>query len=376
MSIALNKEFSIQNITENFFERLKPEHRELMNIHIADTTNKNDFEECIAKLEQFNDALVNYYQFLESNKGVPFVSKYDLDIDELKKNEKSIQETIHIYMALIQEIVNGNVKIAKIRSNLAGFVRWFKSILEADNDVDLFTLNYDLLLETILIRFVNEDVITTDFFDPAGPWIRAGIKEYRHYFNPKKALRKKPNCKTKIYHLHGSLSCFKDLTNNKTFKVRTDIINDHKIYSRINELCIVPAIITGGKKNDKIQEEPFNYYFNELHKKLTNENHLCDKLYIIGYSFRDEHINKIIKERINLSYRQDHPRSLEIAIIDYADTINRKNEIRENINHKLGYLPGDRGYFVEDDSRILFDGANCIQVLIDAPLNNGHTYST
>lgn len=267
LSIALNPEFSIPKITEKFFTRLNPEHRAFVEHHMSVNTNKSNFEDCIATIETFYDALHDYLEFFRSDaQGKTFAGINGLDIADIQKHEKSIRASIELYMALILEIIDRNVHMHRIRANIPNFVNWLLSIIKADNNVDLFTLNYDLLLETILLNFREANFM--NFFYPAGPWyainddrsISSNIR--RHYFDPDKALKRRKDYGIKLYHLHGSLSSFKDLKNKRIFTVKTEVIREHCVYKRIAELNIVPSIITGGRKSYKIQEEPFSFITN------------------------------------------------------------------------------------------------------------------
>jgi hypothetical protein len=369
LSIALNSEFSISVITEKFFNRLKPEHKAFVEHHISDHTNKSNFEECIATIETFYDALHDHLDFFSDGLyGNRFTVDHGVNLTEIKKHEQSIRASIDLYMALIVEIIDRNVKMYKIQEKLPNFVKWITSIISANNEVDLFTLNYDLLLETILLSL--DSVQFMEFYDHAGPWFaisddRSISKNiYRHFFNPKKAMKKRKNYRTKLYHLHGSLSSFKDLKNKKIFKVKTETIRKHNVYNRITELNIVPSIITGGRKNDKIQEEPFHFYYTELLTKMSNEDHICDELYIIGYSFSDDHINRAISERLNIANRSVNPRPVKIVIVDYASTAEDKAQFIELINDALGLEEGANLRFFENDQRVLFGGANSIQAIV------------
>jgi hypothetical protein len=92
---------------------------------------------------------------------------------------------------------------------------------------------------------------------------------------------------------------------------------------------------------------------------MVIEEHLCDELFIIGYSFRDEHINKAIKERLKIARRSKEPKDLKIVIVDYAGDDASKLEFVTRIN-KVLELPKKHAFEIEDE-RILFGGANSIR---------------
>ena len=47
LSVALNKEFSLEGITKRFFDRLTEEHRTFIEHHMQNKYNQRDFEEAI-----------------------------------------------------------------------------------------------------------------------------------------------------------------------------------------------------------------------------------------------------------------------------------------------------------------------------------------
>ncbi len=59
LSVGLNKEFSLPNITKRFFDRLSEEHRAFIEHHMdklcKGTYVQTDFEEAIASIEQVYD---------------------------------------------------------------------------------------------------------------------------------------------------------------------------------------------------------------------------------------------------------------------------------------------------------------------------------
>jgi hypothetical protein len=126
----------------------------------------------------------------------------------------------------------------------------------------------------------------------------------------------------------------------------------------------VPSIITGGQKSEKIQEPPFKFHYNEFMQKMCDEDRLCDMLFIVGYSFRDDHINSAISKRLKFMTKSINPRPLELIIVDHASTVEVKEKFIKQINSALELEEVASGLFVENDSRILFGGADSIQEII------------
>ncbi|NOU77449.1 hypothetical protein GC101_00995 [Paenibacillus sp. LMG 31459] len=361
LSVALSSEFSMANITKKFFERLGVEHRRFIEYHMMDKLNVVDFEECIAIIEKLYDEL-HFHQSFYTNgiTGEKLLSAFNLNIVELLKHENSIRASIHTYMALILDIVNWNVKKHLIDSRLKDFVKWLDSIIKDKNQVELFTLNYDLLLESILIDLAPYKFL--EYYHQAGQWFAVSKEVPRYYFNPDKVKKQryKQECNTRLYHLHGSVSSFKDQKNKKIFKVKNEVIKKHDIYNRISELMIVPSIITGGRKTDKIQETPFDFYYDQFVRMMNERKELCEELIIVGYSFRDEHINTAIANRMQLASSKDECSPLKLLIVDYAMSEEGKEIFIDQVNLALGLGEDAADRFIKNDPRISFEGANSI----------------
>ncbi|MEX1028962.1 MAG: SIR2 family protein [Paenibacillaceae bacterium] len=353
--------------------RLPAEQKALVEHYISDNNDRGDFERCIAHVEKLHDVLHYYQDLLRDDKhGKRYGEVNNLDSTALEKHVKSIRDSNYKFSALIVETIHGYVKHSLIDSKLQGFVKWFTSILNGTNEVDLFTLNYDLLLETILLQ-IGKGKEFMDFIIKLGHGLQQLLgNNPRYYFNPgnRKVMKKAEDCNTRLYHLHGSLSSFKDLNKESMgkgkgtyFKISTEAIQENRFFDKIFDLNIVPSIIAGDRKDDKIQEMPFRFYYEEFMKKMSMEDQLCDKLFIIGYSFRDDHINRMISERLKLSTQIINPRPLEfLTIVDFATSAEDKAKFIKRINFVLGLEQGAIGRFIENDSRILFGGANSIQV--------------
>ncbi len=363
LSVALSSSFSLPNITRRFFSRLKPEHKAFIEHHMGESYNQLDFEESIASIEQAYDSMVNYYKFLSNTReGARFSETYGLDSSSLEKHLIAIREIIYEYTASILDLIDGHVHHDEIEENLSGFVRWLRATVNSGNEVDLFTLNFDLLLETILLEQVGTDRFM-DFHHRGKRWdlLEGG---YQYYFNPDISRQIAGNRDIRLHHLHGSLSSFKDLTSGRLFKITTESLRENNVYEKIFDLDIVPSIVTGGGKSTKVQQSPFNFYYNEFKKRMYIEDQLCDELFIIGYSFRDEHINKAIVERLKLARKAENPYPLKMVIVDYANSDEQKRSFIAHINEALELGSRTKGRFIENDERVLFGGANNIEVLI------------
>ncbi|OME66039.1 hypothetical protein BSK65_22940 [Paenibacillus odorifer] len=364
LSVALNRQFSLPNITKRFFDRLKEEHKAFIEHFMGDHYNQLDFEESIASIEQAYDSLEYYFKFISSQEyGARFSQAYGLNVDELQKHIEAIKNVIYEYTVSILDLIDGNVRQAKIEEQLSGFVSWVKYMSNKDGEIDFFTLNFDLLMETILLENIGTDNFM-DFHYRGGQWVPID-NQYRYYFNPDRSVQIAGKRRIRLHHLHGSLSSFKHLDDGRLFKITTESLRSANLYNNLFDLNIIPSIVTGGGKSAKVQQSPFSFYYNEFKKAMYIEEELCDELVIIGYSFRDDHINEAISERLALSRRRENPFPIKISIIDYAATDDQKNEFITRINQTLKLGPRTSGRFVENDPRLLFNGANSVTELIE-----------
>lgn len=367
LSVALNKGFSLENITKRFYERLRPEHKAFIEHHMERLDKRIyvqlDFEETIAAIEQTHDSLKNYFDFLnDDGNGEAYLNAYDLGRSEIEKHLNAVQNIVYEYTASILDLIDGHVHKEEIGNNLADFVNWLKATIDSSSEIDLFTLNFDLLLETILLTTVGKRGFI-DFHSPGKVWELTGEKKFNFSPDLSKSLNY-GNHNVRLHHLHGSLSSFKDIKEAKTFKITTEALRFNQIYNQIFKLNIVPSIITGGGKSLKIQQSPFNYYYEQFTERLTNPEQMCDELFIIGYSFRDDHINKAINKR--LKAERTNNKELKLIICDYKSNQEDKKSFIDDLNIRLELGPRMKNKFVEEDPRIIFGGANAISSTIES----------
>ena len=357
LSIALSREFSLKVITEKFISELKDFDREFMEALCRRTINDISFDDFEANFNAIESALLNlkrYRSFIDSSIGIKFLNQFNLANPDLGVHEIIIDRIYTKYINMILEIIHGNVRKDKIVSNLGRFCNFFINEIENSEKCYIFTLNYDLLVETILLEFLGTDKFT-DFCHQAGLDKSININKYN--FNPTRcnSMYTDLQKKTELHHLHGSLSLFHDVLNNQIFKFISSDIQKHSVYKNIYEksLQYIPAIITGGGKSDKINEFPFFYYYKSM--KDICEFGSASKLYIVGYSFRDEHINSLINNWTNSV--TDYKDSL--LIVDYKDEGIGREDFKRFVRSQIKKRP------VIPDQCFEFGGVNEIKHIID-----------
>jgi hypothetical protein len=357
LSMALSREFSLKTITEKFINELNDFDKEFMEDlcnRRHGSLNFDDFEVNFTAIESALLNLRRYRVFIDSDIGMKFLAQFKVRNPNLIDHEKIIERIYTKYINMILEIIHGNVRKEKIADNLGGFCDFLINEINNSEKSYIFTLNYDLLVETILLEFLGANQFT-DFCHPANIDKYIGINKYN--FNPSRCsfIYNEAQKKTELHHLHGSLSLFYNVENNQIFKFISSDIADQHVYKNIYEkpLPYVPAIITGGGKSDKINEYPFFYYYKSI--KDICEFGYASKLYIVGYSFRDEHINELINTWMNNV--KDYKESL--LIVDFRQDDDSKEDFKEFVRSKIKKRPRI------PDQCFEFGGANNIKKVLD-----------
>ena len=353
LSIALSKDFSLKKITEKFIERLDSIDREFLtelSASSGEVLNFDDFEANFTKIEAAYESLKRYNNFIKSSAGEILLKTYDLIEPDLNKHEEVIERIYMKYITYILELIHGNIHKDAISENLDGFVKFLINQFENEDKSYVFTLNYDLLVETILLDYLGTDKFA-DFCNPAGTFSGTDLEKYD--FNPRrnKEWFGETNRLVELHHLHGSLSLFMDYTTERVIKLISGDISIAGVYDKIakRELTLFPAIITGGGKSDKIVQYPFEFYY-------RSAKDLCDfgepnSLYVIGYSFRDEHINDLIKRW--MKNVEDYTKGL--LIVDYKSNDKEKEEFIKSVRKCIRKRPPIPETCFE------FGGVNCIR---------------
>jgi len=354
LSIALSQEFSLKNITSKFIEKLEGVEKEFL-VEICggvEQINFDNFESNFSLIEAAYNSLKRYNKFIESGTGKMLLDKFNLPDPALAKHELIIKSIYDKYIFQILSIIHGNVTQVEIDNKLAGFTKFLKNQLQICKKGYVFTLNYDLLAETILLKELGSDKIT-DFCSATYKFKDTDIDKFDFdpALNGSKYGEDCTDVNVELHHLHGSLSLFYDSFRNKAIKFKSEDIFDYDVYKRITKenWTLTPAIITGGGKSLKMNDYPFEFYFRNFKDLSTYGKY--NKLFIVGYSFRDEHVNEIIKRWM---------KSVEnyidrLLIVDYKSTENEKEKFKEFVRKQINKRPKI------PDSCFEFGGVNSIK---------------
>lgn len=171
------------------------------------------------------------------------------------------------------------------------FSQWLHSSYARRNSpVEIFTTNYDLILEEAMeensVPYFDGFIGTVHpFFSPES--VEADNVKNHQEFKP-------PSSWTRLWKLHGSVNWFlkPDATGGKKKVVR----GSGKIESSGKELMIFPS----REKYLESRKLPFITFQDRLRKFLSNGEAV---LFIVGYSFLDEHLNEIIFQALRSNSR-------------------------------------------------------------------------
>ena len=237
----------------------------------------------------------------------PFTDpKVQLDVDLTRS-------AIHDFLLKVMDIVNEyNAPFIADKT----FNSWYRLFWQDyDGRWDVFNLNYDTTIENSLGQVEDgyDDIV--------------GQPEFKH-FNPKKLWENRQDIST-MSHLHGCIEFFDSRYKESVYKDEVlkyefhdlykyasyDTVRDHFIGSsksllsnQAGEQLINSPIITGLRKNDKLNVVPFDFYHGHLYNCVMKSNAML----IAGYSFGDFYVNNKL-ERMELI----HGDGKRVVLIDY-----------------------------------------------------------
>ena len=207
------------------------------------------------------------------------------------------------YNYLIADLIGRPYAQEEKKNEYTNFIK----LVKTSEQVNIFSLNHDLLLEYL---FKENSINFSDGFNIENSCIVGEKNENLPMFDNSY----KEN--TKLYKLHGSIDYFKfeelilkELINYRTgqywFFKPLGYHNKHyakRIRPSTGELVqdfnnnTVPQFLTGKNKFAIINQ---HLVFKPIYENFIKSFSQVQRIVIIGYSYRDVHINKIIKEGID-----------------------------------------------------------------------------
>jgi len=184
----------------------------------------------------------------------------------------------------------------------------FIDLIKNSSETNIFTINHDTLVEFLLDR---NNIKYSDGFSVDNSIIAGESNQILEMFSDHYSQN------TRIYKLHGSINyyLFTELKSNEGgvysgtgnywfFKPNTywNKHNARKIDPQTGAIIqalnsnILPQFLTGKSKMDVINTHSI---YKHIYAHFANSFGATDRLVIIGYSYRDKHINEIIKKAVD-----------------------------------------------------------------------------
>ena len=367
----------LKNINEKFkieLELLKLINKNKINLkEIAINKKFNDEEKekiyklgIEVKLEDFLNYLYALKYLMEQSEGI--ISKEEIDIEKLEQLIETIKKAIFemcdidnisfednlFFKREADSVISARIKIeTRKKMEKEGKYTYHRSFLTSLlqrplnlRRANIFTLNYDLAFEyacdELGIEYINgfvgfnernfrPEVYNYDFFFP-GDTTEGKVRRIERVI--------------KYYKLHGSLNwVYKNQNKNNPYglyEIPIELVR-MKLKNKMDNLGEIMIYPTSSKK-----EYTLNFPYSELFRKFADRLQQPEAvLFVIGYSFYDEHVNDIIYQALA------NP-SFTLVIVDFNGTqsggeIKRLNDLKDpRIIISQGGELGDFKYFSKE----------------------------
>ena len=367
----------LKNITEKFkieLELLKLINKNKINLkEIAINKKFNDEEKekiyklgIEVKLEDFLNYLYALKYLMEQSEGI--ISKEEIDIEKLEQLIETIKKAIFemcdidnisfednfFFNREADSVISARIKIeTRKKMEKEGKYTYHRSFLTSLlqrplnlRRANIFTLNYDLAFEyacdELGIEYINgfvgfnernfrPEVYNYDFFFP-GDTTEGKVRRIERVI--------------KYYKLHGSLNwVYKNQNKNNPYglyEIPIELVR-MKLENKMDNLGEIMIYPTSSKK-----EYTLNFPYSELFRKFADRLQQPEAvLFVVGYSFYDEHINDIIYQALA------NP-SFTLIIVDFYGTqsggeIKKLNDLKDpRIIISQGGELGDFKYFSKE----------------------------
>lgn len=332
LSVAANDALRLSSLTQAFLDAHADDRadldRLLAEVDLGAVDPATDFEGVVAGLESAEE-VVRAFMSLASRVAHP-----DLQEAAALLRDRGVTSLIRrLYYAYCAEVLLaiGQLTRGDVAEPVLAFGDWVKALYEHHGAASIFTLNYDLLLERMLI---DDNVLglryqTTDFFSglperstilPLGAE-GAGIAG-RLFYPADPPIRS-----IHLHHLHGCLTHFRDTRNGDVYKIAAADTRDHDVFGRLaaaEASPFAPSVILGSRKIEKSQDWPFSHAFLSLEQAARS----ATTVVIAGYSFRDIAVNNRLRNLTTPEKRW--------IVIDHRDTDEAAQEFKDTVHDVIG----------------------------------------
>lgn len=342
LSVAANTDLRLEALTASFLDRHGDDRealdRLLAEVDLGAVDPARDFEGIVAGLESAEEVVRAFVLLAER------VEHPDLREAAQLLRDRGVTSLIRrLYYAYCAEVLQaiGELTRGDLAAPVVAFGDWLKEMYQAHGSASIFTLNYDLLLERMLI---DDNVLglkssVTDFFsglpERSGslPLGADGAAINGRLFYPADP----PMRPIHLHHLHGCLTHFRDTTTNSVYKISTADLRDQGIFDRLaqaEETPYVPSVILGSKKVEKSRDWPFSVAFLALEERAKD----AATIVVAGYSFRDAAVNQRLRNLLVPEKRW--------VVVDYRPEELAASEFTADVREVIG----------DAEIEVVFDG--------------------
>lgn len=267
-------------------------------------TMKDLFNKALVDIKLLSDNHVKFYESikldnpdnLEELLGILYSSKIYFHSDISKIDELKIcNDVIEVIEKVIYTEINIDLNDPIHDKQLNNYKDFYQKVGFRNKDlsrISIFTTNNDMFneyaLDSLNISYINGfGGGINRFFNPAyfnytfSKRMDTSIEKYEPIENL-----------VYLYKIHGSINWLEDNSNANTyFNVREETSLQNLKYTPSNNVLIYPT----PTKQNKSLGSPYTELFREFQKKLLDSNTV---IFVIGYSFSDEHVNNIIHQAL------------------------------------------------------------------------------
>tara|TARA_A100000171_G_scaffold41835_2_gene42837 strand:- start:1774 stop:2949 length:1176 start_codon:yes stop_codon:yes gene_type:complete len=282
-------------LTKSVVERLNDEEREMiLRIREMQGGSRNDLmTPTKLHIESHLSELVDIASILQRRNTLESHNPYLLNgigkAEPISISHDAATQLINNIKSLICEELDKKPTTLKHHTN---FVRSVHQAIrdgkhEGRGPIDYYSLNYDPLLEHAL-ALCSISYCDGMMGGRTGHWAPETLED-GHRISPQ----------ARLFKLHGSI----DWKNNKDtrlpLRLSDKFTSEECGISLTEEVLIHPA----STKYKETQDDPFAYMFKRFRENLSRRG--PHTVYIMGYSFGDEHVNRILSDAITYSNSSD-----------------------------------------------------------------------
>lgn len=295
LSIAVNESLRLDRLTRDFLDRHAADREDLerliAGVNLGPVVPTEDFEGLVGGLESAEE-VIGAFMGLARRVAHPDLREA-ADLLERQGVPALVRRLYYAYCAEVLDAIGEHARGPLPEPGLA-FGAWLKAMYQAHGRMGLFTLNYDVLLERMLVsdNLLGLRPELTDFFsglEDRQEWIELvprGDAALGRLFYPEDPVDRP----IALHHLHGCLTHFRKNEDGSIWKFDSSDVRSRGVYDYLmgaEAAEFAPSVILGSRKVDKSREWPFSFAF----LSLEQEARAARTVVIAGYSFRDEAVN-------------------------------------------------------------------------------------